>query len=176
MRKKNNFIEKSDGEPIAARRRAKCGRRLTVVLLVISVVFLLLGGLSFGLSCRNLKRLAALPNRGYERNAAVVTYTTENDVPLTLIFGELSVKVNNAHLLNAADRLETAALVVRILNEDGIRSSQTVSDFMGELTFHKACYMLGIGRENTRDADLDYFGDIRPAVRLSSRILGVMGL
>lgn len=176
MRKKNNFIEKSDGEPITARRRAKRYRRLTVVLLVVSALFFLLGGLSFGLSCRNLKRLASLPNKNYERNAAIVTYTTENGVPLTLIFGDLSVKVNNAYLLSSDDRLETSALIARILKEDGIRSPQTVSDFMGELTFHKICYTLGIEREATRDADLDYFGDIRLAVRFPSRALGVMGL
>lgn len=149
--------------------------KLALVLFFISLLFFAFGLVAWLNADKNLRKLNALVFTDGEFSKS--EYTTESGVAVCLSFGKTAVKIENSYLLKTrADRLETAAFVVGALRYSDIPASQSLSDFMGELTFHTLCYDLGILPEHTRCADLDYNGDSRFAVRFPSGILGVLGI
>lgn len=141
----------------------------------ISLLFLAFGLVAWLNADKSLRKLNALVFTDGEFSKS--EYTTESGVTVYLSFGKTAVRVQNSYLLKTReDRLETAAFIAGALRYRNIPASQSLSDFMGELTFHTLCYDLGLLPEHTRCADLDYNGDARFTVRFPSGILGVLGI
>ena len=150
-------------------------KRLVLILLVLSVLFLIMGCVAWGNTNANLGKLNSLQFTDCVESDNL-SYITESGIEIDLYFGEHSVKAENSYLLSdRKDRLELCAYILHVAESREIQVTQGLSDLMGELTFHNLCYKLHITPENTRSADLDYCGDTRFAVWFPSKILAVLG-
>ena len=150
-------------------------KKLVLILLVLSILFLLIGCVAWGNTNANLDKLNSLQFTDCAESDSL-SYRTESGIEINLYFGEHSVKAENSYLLSdRKDRLEVSAYILFAAKQKGIAITQKLSDVMGELTFHNLCYKLRIAPENTRSADLDYRGDTRFAVWFPSKILAVLG-
>ena len=150
-------------------------KKLVLILLVVSILFLLIGCVAWGNTNANLDKLNSLQFTDCAEGDNL-SYITESGIEINLYFGEHSVRAENSYLLSdRKDRLEVSAYILFAAKQKDIAITQKLSDIMGELTFHNLCYKLHIEPENTRSADLDYCGDTRFAVWFPSKILAVLG-
>ena len=150
-------------------------KKLVLILLVVSILFLLIGCVAWGNTNANLDKLNSLQFTAYTESDSL-SYITESGIELNLYFGEHSVRAENSDLLSdRKDRLEVSAYILFVAKQKDIAITQKLSDVMGELTFHNRCYKLRIAPENTRSADLEYRSDTRFAVWFPSKILAVLG-
>ena len=150
-------------------------KKLVLILLVVSILFLLIGCVAWGNTNANLDKLNSLQFTDCAESDNL-SYITESGIEINLYFGEHSVKAENSYLLSdRKDRLEVSAYILFAAKQKDIAITQKLSDIMGELTFHNLCYKLHIKPENTCSADLDYCGDTRLAVWFPSKILAVLG-
>lgn len=150
-------------------------KKLVLILLVLSILFLLIGCVAWGNTNANLDKLNSLQFTDCAEGDSL-SYITESGIEINLYFGEHSVKAENSYLLSdSKDRLEVSAYILFAAKQKDIAITQKLSDIMGELTFHNLCYKLRIAPENTRSADLEYRSDTRFAVWFPSKILAVLG-
>ncbi len=150
--------------------------RVLIILLTLCFLFAALGCVAWWNTACNYRKINDFSYQNHVYDSDVISYTTTNGTTVKLVFGKTAVQVANSYTLGTrSDRLEIATFIVCTLREKEIYTTQTLSDFMGELAFHNTCYSLKIKPKQTAHADLDYLGDTRPIVRISSEILGVLG-
>ena len=131
-------------------------KKLVLILLVLSILFLLIGCVAWGNTNANLDKLNSLQFTDCAESDNL-SYITESGIEINLYFGEHSVKAENSYLLSdRKDRLELSAYILFASKQKDIAITQKLSDIMGELAFHNLCYKLHIEPEKTRSADLDY--------------------
>lgn len=152
------------------------GKRVLIILLTLCFLFAALGCVAWWNTARNYRKINDFSYQNHDCNSDVISYTTTNGTTVKLVFGKTAVQVANSYTLETrSDRLEIAAFIVCALREKEIYTTQTLTDYLGELTFHYTCYRLKIKQKQAAHADLEYVGDTRSTVRIASKILAVFG-
>ena len=84
-------------------------KKLVLILLVLSILFLLIGCVAWGNTNANLDKLNSLQFTDCAEGENL-SYITESGIEINLYFGEHSVKAENSYLLSdRKDRLEVSA-------------------------------------------------------------------
>ena len=152
------------------------GNRFLIFITVLCFFFCLLGCIAWWNTAHNNKKINELNCTKHVFDSNLISYTTANGKTVELTFGKNSVQVANSYTLeDCSDRLEIAVFIVKTLQKKKIYTTQTITDYMGELAFHYTCYHLNIKPKQAAHADLEYLGDSRPTVRIASKILAVFG-
>lgn len=152
------------------------GKVFLVFITVLCFLFCLFGCIAWGNSAHNRKKINEVNYKKHPCEVNVITYTTTNGKTVELTFGKNSVQVANSYTLeHRSERLEIAVFIVKTLQKKKIHTTQTTTDYMGELAFHYACYHLNIKPKQAAHADLEYLGDSRLMVQVASKILAVLG-
>ena len=90
--------------------------------------------------------------------------------------GEDCASVKNCYLYGREDRLSICFYIDRRWKEMGLNHERSVESLEAELSLHSYCYLLGIERERSKDAELDRVEDPRAYVRVGYKTLEALGI
>lgn len=107
-------------------------------------------------------------------NEAFLQKVKDKDV--IIIFSSDSVKVKDCHKLSKEEQIEVVSFIVNYLKRNNINYDRTVNNLLAELSLHNKLYKLGIEKDRTIDADLEYCADNRWYVRTSTLLFQILGI
>ena len=87
-----------------------------------------------------------------------------------------SVKITNCYLLNREERFMILSIIKSHLIKNGMTLDRSINNLEAELKLHAVLYELGVSKESTRDADLEYREDNRWYVRSVTMFFQILGI
>ncbi len=98
------------------------------------------------------------------------------DKNVMIIFSSDSVKVKDCQTLSKEEQIEVASFIVNYLDSNNIYYSRTINNFVAELSLHSYLYKIGIARDCTVDADLEFTEDKRWYVKTGTILFQIFGI
>lgn len=86
------------------------------------------------------------------------------------------MKVVDCHNLSKEEQIEVACFIVDYLKTNDIYYDRTINNFVAELSLHSHLANLGIAKNSTIDADLEYVKDNRWYVRTGTLLFQMFGI
>ena len=86
------------------------------------------------------------------------------------------MKIKDCHNLSKEEQVEVVSFIINYLETNEIYYDRTINNFVAELSLHSYLYKLGIAKESTVDADLEYIEDFRWYVRTGTILFQIFGV
>ena len=97
-------------------------------------------------------------------------FVTQSGKSTILSFYEDHVKIYDSYILNYDERLDILNQVIDYTKKNEIEIKRGIEKLESEWYIHNVCYNLGISRDNTKDADLDFVQDARWYVNFATDV------
>lgn len=86
------------------------------------------------------------------------------------------MKIKDCQSLSKEEQVEVVTFIVDYLESNDIYYDRTINNFVAELSLHSNLYKLGIAKDSTKDADLEFIEDSRWYVRTGTLLFQIFGI
>ena len=145
------------------------------IFLIIELIILLVTVLLFIATCKNIDIFNSMTISDYKLSGDSVLYKL-NSTGETVVFnfGDGSVKIKDSYKYSSKEEIyEMSKFIRNYFDNQGQKIPRKNSEIIGEITLHNYLYSIGYKRDNTSDADIDYFNDPRWYVNIASMIIWI---